>query len=70
VHDNSVGGLCRPDLEKREAQTDLSFEQPSKFELLINLNAAMALGLTVPHSFLPRAYGGIQQTLGNRSAGR
>jgi putative ABC transport system substrate-binding protein len=66
-----VGGLLsygpdRSDLWRRGAiyvdkilkgakPTDLPVEQPTKFDLAVNLKTAKALGLTIPESFLLRA---------------
>ena len=58
VHNRSATFVDR--ILKGAKASELAVELPSKFELLVNLNAAKALGIQIPRDFLMRADDVIQ----------
>jgi putative ABC transport system substrate-binding protein len=61
AYGSSLAGLCRrvavfvDRIFNGAKPADLPVEQPTKFELVVNMKTAKTLGLTIPPSLLARA---------------
>ena len=53
LHRNAAAYVDR--ILKGAKVTELPVQQPTKFDLVINMKTAKALGLTIPEAFLVRA---------------
>ena len=51
----SLEGYMRGTVKRGAKPGELPVERPTKFDLVINLTTAKALGLTIPEPFLLRA---------------